>query len=648
MTLPIFQKTIVDDRGDILPGATIDVFFESSGARAQLYSDSEGLLPISNPTVTDAFGKIVFYIDPGLYRISATSGGFSDTYRNVRFFDESIAELDIGSVADFYQLTGSFDGHQIELISYHPDWKSWGEGIPRGGDPFVWDETGDKSEHDGAYVIDPDMQLASFSSADVETYRTALNSGQGVWRRNPSTCPTLSKFGAKFDFNTGTGVGFNCSGALQAAINHVQTGGAIGGGMIADEKGDKVFEARSQITQGGVYIVGPSRRACRWFSRVIGDHLLQLPLPDPDSFGSTYFGFGFKGIRIQGYGNDGLGGGCGRGLSIEDANGVTLQDMTCSNFPDSTACYMRSGAFNNVISHCEFVNSQNNLDINGGSGTPNKITMVMLDHVECSGSVGGNSMILNQCAVVILNSCTIQDATHLAGSLSTTGQNLRMTNCETVIINDPWVERSEGQGIYAENCQNITINYGHHTSAGYTGGAVGTEDPSYPSIEFVNVDNYFINRPFFYERTGNHIEIDVNSSMGEIALIPVRDGTMPAFNDLSTNGAAITRISASEDKLILSNRIYEAPEFRAASTNGVAVVGADGNDHQMRFDGSGKAYFRDNTTGVVIASGDMHYGGSTASRPASPKFYQSYFDTTITKPIWWTGSGWVDATGSVV
>lgn len=40
-----------------------------------------------------------------------------------------------------------------------------------------------------------------------------------------------------------------------------------------------------------------------------------------------------------------------------------------------------------------------------------------------------------------------------------------------------------------------------------------------------------------------------------------------------------------------------------------------------------------------------HPSGTTAQRPASPPVGLSYFDTTIGKPVWSTGSGWVDATG---
>ncbi len=37
--------------------------------------------------------------------------------------------------------------------------------------------------------------------------------------------------------------------------------------------------------------------------------------------------------------------------------------------------------------------------------------------------------------------------------------------------------------------------------------------------------------------------------------------------------------------------------------------------------------------------------GATGSRPPSPVTGQFYFDTSLGKPIWWSGANWVLATG---
>lgn len=40
-------------------------------------------------------------------------------------------------------------------------------------------------------------------------------------------------------------------------------------------------------------------------------------------------------------------------------------------------------------------------------------------------------------------------------------------------------------------------------------------------------------------------------------------------------------------------------------------------------------------------------GGTTANRPASPRLYQMYYDTTISKLILWDGTNWVDSMGTI-
>ena len=55
----------------------------------------------------------------------------------------------------------------------------------------------------------------------------------------------------------------------------------------------------------------------------------------------------------------------------------------------------------------------------------------------------------------------------------------------------------------------------------------------------------------------------------------------------------------------------------------------------------------DETGTVIIGLTDRNYG-ITADRPTLTKYAEpfEYFDKTIGKPIYWTGSGWVDAVGN--
>lgn len=56
-----------------------------------------------------------------------------------------------------------------------------------------------------------------------------------------------------------------------------------------------------------------------------------------------------------------------------------------------------------------------------------------------------------------------------------------------------------------------------------------------------------------------------------------------------------------------------------------------------------------NFTGTIIDQSAMRpQNGTTANRPTATATGQFYFDTTIGKPIWWSGAAWVDATGAGV
>jgi hypothetical protein len=40
--------------------------------------------------------------------------------------------------------------------------------------------------------------------------------------------------------------------------------------------------------------------------------------------------------------------------------------------------------------------------------------------------------------------------------------------------------------------------------------------------------------------------------------------------------------------------------------------------------------------------------GTTAQRPAAPVVGQQYYDTTLAKPIWWSGAAWKDGSSAAV
>ena len=84
MSLPVFQATVVNELGELLPAATITVLVEATGASAVLFSDRNGTVPLGTLGVfsVDAEAFAQFFAAPGNYRVTAndSGSGFSRTW----------------------------------------------------------------------------------------------------------------------------------------------------------------------------------------------------------------------------------------------------------------------------------------------------------------------------------------------------------------------------------------------------------------------------------------------------------------------------------------------------------------------------------------------------------------------------------------
>jgi len=50
----------------------------------------------------------------------------------------------------------------------------------------------------------------------------------------------------------------------------------------------------------------------------------------------------------------------------------------------------------------------------------------------------------------------------------------------------------------------------------------------------------------------------------------------------------------------------------------------------------------------VVPRGYVTRNSTTALRPTTSVLGESYFDTTVSKPVWWSGSSYKDAAGNVI
>jgi len=84
MALARWQASILNQAGDIQPAAQITVTHEAAGSPlATLYADRDGDVPLGNPFFADSGGYAFFHAAGGAYRIVATLGSFTRTWRYV-------------------------------------------------------------------------------------------------------------------------------------------------------------------------------------------------------------------------------------------------------------------------------------------------------------------------------------------------------------------------------------------------------------------------------------------------------------------------------------------------------------------------------------------------------------------------------------
>jgi len=193
MALPVFQRTIVNDNGDVIASPVITVVVESTGAAADLFSDRNGTTPLGTDGVFDGTTKgfVQFYAEPGEYRVIAEDAGtgFSQTWdpENIPLNSDlggtaggdvpRNSDRNINSIADLGSVERN-DQAWIFVIGYQPD-------SDVGGGNLVYDANRAKSDHTGVDVFDPDKAFPTdwTNATQVDDWFTADGVGNGVYVR---------------------------------------------------------------------------------------------------------------------------------------------------------------------------------------------------------------------------------------------------------------------------------------------------------------------------------------------------------------------------------------------------------------------------------------------------------------------------------
>ena len=194
MSLPVFQATVVNGTGDLLPAATITVLVEATGQPAVIYSDRNGTVPLGTLGLfsvdVDAFAQ--FFAAPGNYRVTAndSGSGFSRTWDYVplvgtaAFVDTGLLTGNVPTADDL-----SMVGQTINYTggNYQPDLAS-GIGSPR----FMKNISGGTISNSGS-VSGSSLQYAQGSTSGALFGANTPNSG--AWTNVSGANLSANEFG---------------------------------------------------------------------------------------------------------------------------------------------------------------------------------------------------------------------------------------------------------------------------------------------------------------------------------------------------------------------------------------------------------------------------------------------------------------------
>lgn len=235
MALPIFQRTVVDNAGNIIAGATVTVTNESTGLPASIYSDRAGTAALSNPFTTGSDGLARFYAAAGEYRIQATNGTTSADWR-YQVLTGTAATRDVTTSAtdttDDRLLKVGDGGIGDAIIVENVDLSAVSAKTLTG-------EYNGKTLYSTSWVNGPD----GVSVGILETLYSSANSGRAVLRLTTTTGTTYRVF------ENSTSAGNNLRGWQE--ILHTGNTGSI---VTEDyEEGTWTVSAGSFTTATGVY-----------------------------------------------------------------------------------------------------------------------------------------------------------------------------------------------------------------------------------------------------------------------------------------------------------------------------------------------------------------------------------------------------------
>jgi len=232
-----WNRTITDAAGNIV-NATVHVYRESDGLHATIYSDRAGATPKDNPfTLSNSdYGLAFFHAAGGAYKITATRGSYSETWRWEAV--GTAAEYDVGS----FVLSGQAPAtvFTIAELKALPTATYKAATLVSAGRSGDWGFVSD----DYSALVTADTENAKYVKAD-DTATTA-----GAWvRQSEDVTPPAA--GAVADGSTNDSAKFTAMFSLVTAMLLAQPGHAT---AVQIPAGDYALSSDVTIASGDMAI----------------------------------------------------------------------------------------------------------------------------------------------------------------------------------------------------------------------------------------------------------------------------------------------------------------------------------------------------------------------------------------------------------
>ena len=175
MAAPLFQRTIVDGAGNVIPGASVEVRIEATDELAAIYTDRALTTVKANPTTTDANGFVEFFVAKGEYRVRAVSGEQEIVWRYVQMIDlvgQLVADQ-TGNEGKFLTTDGETSAWQ-DITGLPNQTGEAGKFLTTDGTDASWAEVDalpDQTDNAGKYLT-TDGTEASWATLDTDANST--------------------------------------------------------------------------------------------------------------------------------------------------------------------------------------------------------------------------------------------------------------------------------------------------------------------------------------------------------------------------------------------------------------------------------------------------------------------------------------------